>query len=205
MIDSTQGFVLAGGGSTRFGSDKGLALYRGRPLIQWSLAALRTLDLTPRVVTRSPSAYRGLATAFVTGESPGQGPVAGLRAALGATSFPWSLVLSVDMPGANARLLEILARGRGEAGRQAGRNRPVVFAIGDRLHPFPGLYPGTLVQDVFESLDSGASMYRLLEMAGAVKLGVDRLPEGSDPARIFRNVNRPEDLQNPLETAPESD
>ena len=204
MIDSTQGFVLAGGGSTRFGSDKGLALYRGSPLIQLSLTSLRNLDLTPRVVTRNPSPYRGLATPFVTGESPEGGPVAGLRAALRSTTLPWSLVLSVDMPGVNARVLEILVQGWGEPGRKYDRNRPVVFAIGDRLHPFPGLYPGTL-QGVFESLDPGASMRRLLETAGAVKLGADRLPEGSDPDRGFRNVNRPEDLQNPLETGPESD
>lgn len=187
-----QGFVLAGGGSTRFGSDKGLALFQGRPLIQWALTALRGLDSAPRVVTRDPSAYCGLTSAFVTGESPGQGPIEGLRAALASTTAPWSLVVSVDMPDVNTRILEVLVHGRDET----DRTRPVVFTIGDRLHPFPGLYPGTLL-GAFESLDSGTSMHRLLEVAGAVKLGSDRLPEDVDPTRIFRNVNRPEDLPEP--------
>jgi len=204
MIDSTQGFVLAGGGSTRFGSDKGLALYRGRPLIQWSLTALRNLDLMPRVVTRDPSPYRGLTAAFVTGELPDGGPLAGLRAALGSTTLPWSLVLSVDMPGLNPGVLEILVRGRDETGGKLDRSRPVVFATGGRLHPFPGLYPGSL-QGIIESLGPGTSMHRLLETAEVVKLGANRLSEGSDPVRIFRNVNRPEDLQDPLETGPKSD
>lgn len=200
--DRMQGFVLAGGGSRRFGSDKGLALFQGRPLIQWALTALRGLDFTPRVVTRNPSAYRGLTSAFVTGESPGEGPVEGLRAALASTTAPWSLVVSVDMPGVSARVLEVLVRGRdescamkrGEAPGVTGRIRPVVFTIGDRMYPFPGLYPGTLL-GACESLGPGASMHRLLEVAGAVKLGSDRFPRGTDPAPIFRNVNTPRDLE----------
>jgi nicotine blue oxidoreductase len=44
------GLVLAAGGSTRFGSPKQLALFRGRPLVEWPLTALADAGIEPRVL-----------------------------------------------------------------------------------------------------------------------------------------------------------
>jgi CTP:molybdopterin cytidylyltransferase MocA len=44
------GLVLAAGGSLRFGSPKQLALFRGRPLVEWPLTALAEAGIEPRIL-----------------------------------------------------------------------------------------------------------------------------------------------------------
>jgi CTP:molybdopterin cytidylyltransferase MocA len=49
-MSAVAGIVLAAGGSSRFGSPKQLAPFRGRPLIEWPLRAVREAGLEPIVV-----------------------------------------------------------------------------------------------------------------------------------------------------------
>jgi molybdopterin-guanine dinucleotide biosynthesis protein A len=190
-----RGFVLAGGASSRFGSDKTLVSYRGRSLIDHALDALKGLGLDPRVVTSDPAAYRERVSAFVLGEHPGMGPAEGVRAALVSTHASWSLVLSADMPRVDEGLLRVLLR-CAEAATPEPRGA-VCFADGaDRRHPFPGLYARAGLA-VLTRVEKGVSMQRILDQIGASFLGPDAVPSGLDLDAALWNVNRPEDLRNP--------
>gem|GEM_PF-3652934 len=114
-----EGFVLAGGASKRFGSDKALAVYRGRTLLEHALAAVEGTGAFPRVVTREIEPYRPYARAFITSERPNLGPVEGLRAALRACSKPWALVVGTDMPGVTGAVLRRLLAAGAERGGAA--------------------------------------------------------------------------------------
>ena len=48
------GFILAGGRSTRMGSDKALLNYAGRPLIAHAVAVLQDAGLTPHILGTRP-------------------------------------------------------------------------------------------------------------------------------------------------------
>lgn len=186
--------MLAGGASSRFGSDKTLAVYEGRPLIVHALDALRGLGLDPRVVTSDPAAYWEWGSAFVLGERPGMGPAEGVRAALVSTRASWSLVLSADMPRVDAGALRVLLRGAEATDPAPGA---VCFADGaGRRHPFPGLYSRAGLT-VLGRADEGASMQRILDEIGASFLGPGAMPSGVDLDAVLWNVNRPEDLGNP--------
>jgi CTP:molybdopterin cytidylyltransferase MocA len=50
------GLVLAAGGSLRFGSPKQLALFQGRPLVEWPLEALAAAGIEPRVLVLGAAA-----------------------------------------------------------------------------------------------------------------------------------------------------
>jgi molybdopterin-guanine dinucleotide biosynthesis protein A len=188
--DWLEGFVLAGGGSTRFGSNKALASFGGRPLIAHALRALRGLDLVPRVVTRDPDPLREHALAFVTGERVGEGPAEALRAALAASARPWALVLGTDMPGVDAPLLRDLLRAAGEPPPADG---PRAFCFGTedgRRHPLPGLYHRSLAADIVK-LGPGPALMAVLDAAGARTVLV-----GTEQKRSrLRSANRPEDLE----------
>jgi molybdopterin-guanine dinucleotide biosynthesis protein A len=72
------GAILAGGRSSRFGSDKATALFDGRPLIDCAITTLR--DQVDEVIICGPSKYgfRCIADRPV----PGLGPLGGINAAL---------------------------------------------------------------------------------------------------------------------------
>jgi len=183
-----EGFVLVGGQSSRFGSDKALALWKGHPLLHHAVRVLREAGLTPRLVGRDPRPYAGFSHAFVLAERAGLGPVEGLRAALRASAAPRALVLSVDMPAVTVEGIRALLA---EAG-----DRPACFHDAERWHPFPGAYPRTAL-DVLESLPPGSSMQAALERLQARAVDPGRIPGHPDPASILWNVNRRHDLQRP--------
>jgi molybdopterin-guanine dinucleotide biosynthesis protein A len=109
--------VLAGGQGRRMGGvDKGLIGYKGRPLIEWALAAL-----APQVDELVISANRNLETYAAYGHRvlPDTlpdflGPLAGLLAALQAVAADWLVVVPCDTPhlpaDLAARLLEAAQR-----------------------------------------------------------------------------------------------
>jgi molybdenum cofactor guanylyltransferase len=95
---SAEGFVLAGGRSTRMGQDKALLSADGRSLLDLALDKLRALPLAgePRIVAaRSDlSAHAPV----IADRRPGCGPLSGIEAALAASARPLNVFLPVDIP-----------------------------------------------------------------------------------------------------------
>lgn len=89
-----EGFVLAGGKSTRMGSDKALVRFAGRPLIEHALHILRSLGI-PASIAGAHSALDDFAPVI---PDSGLGPLSGVCAALERCKSPLAVLLSVDMP-----------------------------------------------------------------------------------------------------------
>jgi molybdopterin-guanine dinucleotide biosynthesis protein A len=93
-----EGFVLAGGRSTRMGQDKALLSVAGRSLLDLALDKLRALPLAgaPRIAAaRSDLSAHA---AVIADLHPGCGPLSGIEAALAASARPLNVFLPVDMP-----------------------------------------------------------------------------------------------------------
>lgn len=102
------GAVLAGGRSSRFGSDKALALWQGRPLI--AHVAGRLLTICP-IVVLCGRAYAGM-DAIPDRPAPDLGPLGGLNAALhhaAVHGFDRVLTAPCDAPSLSDELLSTLA------------------------------------------------------------------------------------------------
>jgi molybdopterin-guanine dinucleotide biosynthesis protein A len=90
-------FVLAGGQSTRMGSDKALLTLRGKTLLDRALGL--AYGITSRVAILGPcERYAAVQEKIIEDEFPGCGPLAGIHAALQATETDLNVILSVDMP-----------------------------------------------------------------------------------------------------------
>lgn len=104
----TLGAVLAGGRSSRFGSDKAEAIVKGRTLLAHALDAIRPLCDEVIVVGRTSS----LAASIADQPMPGLGPLGGVAGALShAKAHDFGQVLSVPVdclvvPADLRRLLE---------------------------------------------------------------------------------------------------
>ncbi|MDQ0465408.1 molybdopterin-guanine dinucleotide biosynthesis protein A [Caulobacter ginsengisoli] len=167
------GLVLAGGRSSRFGSDKAAALLDGRPLLDWALDALR-----PHCMALAVSGPGGLA------DAPGDpdGPLSGVKAGLiwareiGASRLA---TLPCDVPRVPADLVPCLA---------AVDARVVSARTVDGSQPLCALWSVDLLDAITAELAAGHPSIQDLQ----ARLGGAQLLFENE--RAFRNVNRPEDL-----------
>jgi molybdopterin-guanine dinucleotide biosynthesis protein A len=117
--------------------------------------------------------------------TPLNGLLAGSRVLKG-----WFLVLAADAPGLRPEVLELLCK----VGAQEV-SRPVVIIEDERLHPFPGLYHGSMI-DAFETaFDNGD--YRVTELVRSmnpITVPVERIRSVDPHLESLRNVNTPEEL-----------
>ncbi len=112
MTDRTKriaGVVLAGGRSSRFGSDKAEALYRGRRLIDWAIATLEPHCETILVSGRDHPDHPQIDDRPAAGMGP-LGGLAGAMQAAKAAGFSHLLSLPCDTPEVSAELIEQLVR-----------------------------------------------------------------------------------------------
>lgn len=104
---SQAGFVLAGGASSRMGSDKALLDWYGQPMLIHVAGIVR--QATPAVtLVGSQAKYSGLGFPVVEDKDTGLGPLAGICAALAITQADWNLIVACDMPYLNPELLKRL-------------------------------------------------------------------------------------------------
>ena len=97
-----QGYVLAGGGSTRFGGDKALAIFDGTPMLLRMQTLLRSVVKDMRVIAPAQK-YASVGITSVADRWEGQGPLAGIITALLTTKeslsgIEWNLIIGCDMP-----------------------------------------------------------------------------------------------------------
>lgn len=99
--DRVAAVILAGGLGRRMGgADKGLVEYQGRPLIEWTLAAIRPqVDTLVISANRNLDAYAAYGHRVLPDTLPDfPGPLAGVLAALQAVDADWLLVAPCDTP-----------------------------------------------------------------------------------------------------------
>ena len=114
MEPQLRGLVLAGGRSSRMGSDKAALLVDGRTLLTRSVELLKSLTIHVHVAVRAEQADDQLRRQFdlLFDAVPAQGPAAALVAAwLHDPDAAW-LVLACDMPALERNALEALVSGR---------------------------------------------------------------------------------------------
>jgi len=107
------GYVLAGGGSTRFGRDKALVEVSGTPMLERMIELLRCVSKQVKIVA-VPSKYAAFGTEIIKDRWPGEGPLGGIITALDdAAKSPadceWNLIVSCDMPFLTADWLRFLS------------------------------------------------------------------------------------------------
>ncbi|HEX7854674.1 MAG TPA: molybdenum cofactor guanylyltransferase [Sphingobium sp.] len=160
------GAVLAGGLSTRFGSDKALALLGGRSLIDCAVDSLSSQCTTVVIIGREGGAPDW--------PHSGLGPLGGLAGALRhAQAMEYEAVLScgVDSVGLPDDLLERLSPA------------PAYLAT----QPVIGLWP-VLALPTLEAILTGSGKHAVMRFVEAIGARAIDLPR--PPA----NVNWPEDL-----------
>src|SRR5262249_33478020 len=100
------GFILAGGKSSRMGTDKSLLRFGDSTLIE--SAVRRMLSVTSDVTIVSPRDDLAKYAPVIHDVYPDRGPLGGIHAALTSSSHELNLMFAVDMPLVQSRLLKEL-------------------------------------------------------------------------------------------------
>lgn len=132
--DNLSGVILAGGQSSRMGRDKALLEIEGMPLIRRLADLLLVLSDDVVVSTTEARRYAFLNLPTVPDVFVGQGPMAGIHAAMAQTSRPFLLVLACDMPRVHLGLLRCLL----DAGE--GYDAAIPVSADGRIHPLCAVY-----------------------------------------------------------------
>jgi molybdopterin-guanine dinucleotide biosynthesis protein A len=183
MVHSRSGWVLAGGRSSRMGSDKALLDLGAGPLA-CRVAELVAQSCPVTTLVGDPALYGALGFPITPDNTPGLGPLAGIEAALAATTSDWNLIVACDMPSLNLNIFESLFTAATEADcalpRHAdGRVEPLCAVYHKRCHPLIHAALASGVRKVTDGLRGLAVRYVL-----------------TDSNDAFANLNTPGDVRN---------
>ena len=183
------GVILAGGRSSRFGSNKALALYRGRPLIEHVARVLSGLFDRRLLVTNSPEEYAFLGWPMTGDLTRGAGPLAGIEAACATIETPWAFITACDMPLLDPALIRRLCA-------KADDWDVVLPAPGGQREPLHALYHRRILPQVTASLARGEKRISdLLTRLRVRELNAAELGLGSQTLRPFININFTQELE----------
>lgn len=104
---SITGIILAGGKSSRMGTDKGLLKLNGKPFVQYSIDALKPLVSEVLIVSDNTD-YDVFGLKRIEDEIKDAGPVSGIYSGLEASKTDYNLVLSCDIPMISTEVLKLL-------------------------------------------------------------------------------------------------
>jgi molybdenum cofactor guanylyltransferase len=188
------GIVLAGGRSTRFGSDKLGASLDGIPLVRRAVDALAAVT-TSVIVVVPPGVERDDLPGDVTVAhdlQEGEGPLAGLHTGLlAAVRTDQVVVAGGDMPALQPSVLRLLLDTLDEASVDAS-----ALADGDRPRPLPMALRTWPAADAVHTL-LHAGRRRLRDVLDASRTAVidEETWTALDPGRLtLRDVDEPGDL-----------
>ena len=101
------GIILAGGKSSRMGTDKGLIPFKGKALIHYAEEILKTF-CGQIIISSNSSNYDFLGYPVVKDIYPNSGPMGGIYSALCHSKTDLNIVISCDMPFINEGLIKDL-------------------------------------------------------------------------------------------------
>ena len=105
LIEGITAVILAGGKSSRFGSNKALAKFKGVPLIERVAEILGTIFSKLIIITNSPIEYSYLNIPLYQDLIEGLGPIGGIYTGLDAIDNDWAFFCACDMPFINEGLV----------------------------------------------------------------------------------------------------
>lgn len=182
-------FILAGGKSTRMGTDKAFVPLNGRTLLARMLDAARSL--TPHVrIVGDCTKYAAFAP-VVEDISPGCGPLGGIHAALRSSSTDLNVILAVDTPFVSLALMQFLVA----RARYSPASVVTVPRANGGLEPLCAVYRREFAAAAEEALRTGRyKIDALFSSRSTQVIGEQELETAGFSPQIFRNLNSPSDL-----------
>ncbi len=179
--EDVTGIILAGGKSSRFGSNKALTRFEGDRLIERLCRAVGSVTGRMMLITNTPADYAFLKLASRKDLVPRCGPIGGIYTALRSVQTPLCLCVACDMPFIRPEFLEYMIE------RSPGYDAVVPVNDG-RVEPLCAVYRETCVPAIEDRIQ--ARRYKIAGFFDEVRV-LQLPPEegGFRDAGMFFNIN----------------
>jgi FdhD protein len=186
-ISGVTGVILAGGSSSRMGSNKALLPFQGGLFIEAIYRHTERLFNEVLLVTNAPEQYPFLPCRKVADRFKGMGPLAGIHAGLMEASNPRVLAVACDMPYISEKIIRFLVELDWKADVIIPRSK-------DGLEPLHALYGKRCLPAMEYMLASGQKrIISFFDRVTVREVGQEKIPGFEPHFSAFWNVNTPED------------
>lgn len=178
--------ILSGGKSSRFGTDKGLVPFMGRPLIDYSIEISEqfTKDI---IISANNNDYEKFGFPLVPDIFKEAGPMGGIYSALRKAKYELNLILPCDTPYIDKTLIHLLIN-------NYDQEDVVIFQTENhRFHPLLGIYHKRILPKLKKSLEK--SHFKLIDLIFELHYKIIPLKAQDEYKRCFLNFNYEKDLK----------
>jgi molybdopterin-guanine dinucleotide biosynthesis protein A len=179
------GFILAGGRSSRMGTDKALLMVQGEPLLQ-RMKNLIEPFCNQVFISGSNPEYSKYDAPLIPDIFSGCGPIAGIYSSLKVSPTEWNLYVSVDVPFVNEEMIRLLIDNTFGCDCVIPRHKYGV-------EPLVAMYNRSCLPVLEEMIKTGNfKLQSLISILDAKYLDCNDLIQKYP--RLFHNLNRMEDF-----------
>ncbi len=194
-MTKTTGIILAGGKSSRMGTNKALLTIEGKTVIERIIRQMEQVVDECIIVTNHFQDYEFLQLPMVEDKVKDKGPLAGIEAGLTASKTEKNLIVACDMPFISIELGKYLLT-------LLESHQAAVPEIDARLHPLFAAYRKTIVPAVTQSLSENNLRIRQLLHTIHVKIVTNEELESLgilSHDQYFFNMNHPNEYHKAIE------
>lgn len=184
---NTHAYILAGGKSSRMGTDKAILMLEGKTILQRIIDELRPAVEKIFIVSDHPE-HGKFGIECIPDKIKNSGPAGGIYTALAHCSSEKMMVVSCDMPFIKTEAVLFMLKNSKDT-------QITVPVFQNQLEPMFAVYSKSCLAKWAELIGSGTfKLQRLFEHFSQSKIVVDANPLFADP--FFMNINSTEDFNN---------
>lgn len=177
------GIILAGGKSSRFGTNKAITMFQDKTMLMHSVDLLRKFS-DQILISGYREEYAGLGIPCIKDEYPGIGPIGGICTALAASPVDVNIIVTCDMPLVTPDMIARLLL----------EHRPGKITTfereGNDIYPFPGIYEKIHLPVLREQIRSHDYLIRnVIEKVGGNPVSLHQSEK-----QCMSNINTQDDL-----------
>ena len=187
QFDHFNGYILAGGKSSRMGTDKGLMLFKGKAIIEYVIEQLQPAVNKVTIVSNNPE-YEKFGFEVIADLIKETGPAGGIYTALNHTDTALNFIVSCDMPFISKEAIEFMFQNK-------GKSQIILPVRQGKMEPLFGIYSKDCLFKWHELMEG--AVIKLQEMVTNFQLNkieVNNNVQFSDS--LFMNINTKKDFEN---------
>ncbi|HNX22602.1 MAG TPA: molybdenum cofactor guanylyltransferase [Spirochaetota bacterium] len=188
-VENIKCCIIAGGKSGRFGSDKSLHIYDGKPLISHTYDAVKPVFDEIYIIAPGGEKFSFLDAKIIPDIIPGLGPIGGIYTAVESLDLERVFIFPCDMPFINTEFIKYMTE-------IPDYYDIIVPELNGRYQPLHAIYSKRCADGIKRKIElKDYRMSGFYEGYNIRAVNEDEIGFYDDPFRMFKNINFREDLE----------